>query len=355
MGLRVQARRRPLHSVVVNVRSPRRVPVDAQVAATAVLLGIGNGMLHWQAVDRVWREVQADEQVRVMSGTMTSPVQYRVLTYALAQGLMDLGLPIHSAHEVWRVIFTSLSLFVLYRFLRGWFSPMTSLLGMFMLAAAIPLTYVYYMMQVTDPLNMLVFFVAFWAIRERRDAWLIPLVGIGMLNRESPIVIPLFFVAVRWGEQMRDWVPVFLATSLVAVGVYVGLRLALGARPPCCSTDLAHNLLVNLTDWRAYVDVLGVLNIGLWGSWLGWRRRPKYLRRLSLVIPIFIVPYLLEGTIRESRYYLPMLGIVIPMVLFYLMEQTREEPAAQAESVFLDAPLPRTPVAAGIRADLMRN
>ena len=43
-------------------------------------------------------------------------------------------------------------------------------MGMFMLAAAIPLTYVYYMMQVTDPLNMLVFFLAFWAMRERRDA-----------------------------------------------------------------------------------------------------------------------------------------------------------------------------------------
>ena len=161
---------------MVNARSLRRVPLDAQVAATALLLGIGNGMLHWQAVDRVWRDIQAQDQVRVITDTLDAPDQYRVLTYFLAEGLMSLGLPIHSAHEVWRVIFTTLSLFVLYKFLRGWFPPMGALLGMFMLAAAIPLTYVYYMMQVTDPLNMLVFFLAFWAMRERRDLWLIPLV-----------------------------------------------------------------------------------------------------------------------------------------------------------------------------------
>ena len=330
---------------MVNARSLRRVPLDAQVAATAILLGIGNGMLHWQAVDRVWRDLQADEQVRVMSGTMAAPDQYRVLTYALAQGLMDLGLPIHSAHEIWHVIFTSLSLFVLYRFLRGWFSPLTSLLGMFMLAAAIPLTYVYYMMQVSDPLNMLVYFLAFWAIRERRDLWLIPLVTIGMFNRESPIVIPLFYAAVRWGEPVRKWIPIFLATSLLAVAVYYGLRVAIGPRPPCCSTDMGHNLLVNLTDWRAYVDVLGVLNIALWGSWIGWRRRPEFLRRLSLVVPIFILPYLLEGTVRESRYYLPLLGILIPMVLFYLIDVVREEPTAMPESG-LEAIPARTMIAA---------
>ena len=330
---------------MVNARSLRRVPLDGQVAATAVLLGIANGMLHWQAVDRVWLDVQADEQAQVIAGVMTSPVQYRVLTYALAQGLMDLGLPIHSAHEVWRVIFTTLSLFVLYKFLRGWFSPFTSLLGMFMLAAAIPLTYVYYMMQVTDPLNMLVFFLAFWAMRERRDVWLIPLVAIGMLNRESPILIPLFYLAVRWGEPVREWIPILVATSVVAIGVYFGLRVVLGSRPPCCSTDLVHNLLVNLTDWRAYVDVLGVLNIALWGSWIGWRQRPEFLRRLSLVVPVFIVPYLLEGTIRESRYYLPILGILIPMVLFYLIDVVREDPTAMPESGLESMPS-RTMIAA---------
>jgi predicted membrane protein len=309
----------------------RRVPLDAQVALTAVLLGIGNGMLHWQSVDRSWRDYQADEHVRIIAGNFIDPDQYRILTYALAEGLVRLGLPIHSAHEVWRVIFTSLSLFVFYRYARGWFSPMVSIIGMFMLAAAIPLTYIYYMMQVADPLNMLVFFVAFWLIREERDIWLLPLIGVGMLNRESPAVIPVFYAAIRWGRPWREWVPITLATLLLAIAVYEGLRLAYGPRPYCCTDGPLQKLIINFTDWRAYVDVLGVLNIALWGGWIGWRRRPEFLRRAALMIPVFIVPYLLFGTVRESRYYLPILAILIPMVLFYLGEVIREEASSTVE------------------------
>ena len=301
-----------------------RVPFDGQVALLAFLLGIGNGMLHWQAVDRTWLEYQIDAHTRVIAGTFVSPDQYRILTYLLAESLVRLGLPIHSAHEVWRVIFTSSSLYVFYRYLRGWFAPLVAVLGTFMLAAAIPLTYVYYMMQVTDPLNMLVFFLAFWVMRAGKDPWLVPLVGVGMLNRESPVVIPVFYLAVRWGRPWRTWLAVLVASSALAVMVYFGLRLYYGPRPPCCSTDPIEHLLVNFTDWRAYLDSISVLNIALWAGWLGWQRRPEFLRRLALILPLFLLPYLMFGTVREARYYLPVLAILIPMALFYLQEQTVE-------------------------------
>ena len=66
----------------------RRLGFDAQVAIGAALLGIGNGMLHWQSVDRSWRDYQADEHMRVIAGNFYSPDQYRILTYALAEGLV---------------------------------------------------------------------------------------------------------------------------------------------------------------------------------------------------------------------------------------------------------------------------
>lgn len=311
----------------------RRVSLDWQVAAAALLLGIGNGMLHWQAIDRQWLDWQAQEHVRMLAGTFYSPDQYRILTFLLADGLVRLGLPIHSAHEVWRVIFTSASLFVLYRFARGWFSPMLSLTAMFMLATALPLTYVYYMMQVADPLNMLVFFLAFWAMRDGRDGWLIPLVCIGMFNRESPLAIPVFYAALRWGSPWRHWVPVLGVTALLAVSIYIGLRIAYGPKELWAyANDPLEHLRVNFTDWRAYVDLLGVLNIALWGGWVGWRRRPEFLRRMTLVVPLFLVPYLLFGTLREARYYLPVLCLLIPMALFYLLDVIRsEEPSGMLE------------------------
>ena len=315
--------------MALRTDSARARSFDWQVGGIAILLAIGNGMLHWQSVDRSWRDYQADEHVRIIAGNFYSPDQYRILTYALAEGLVRLGLPIHSAHEVWRVVFTAASLFVFYRFIRAWFSPLVALMGMFMLAASIPLTYVYYMMQVSDPLNMLIFFLAFWAMRERRDRWLVPLVGIGMLNRESPVMIPVFFAAVRLGEPWRRWVPLSALLAGLAAAIYFGLRWAYGPKPPCCSTDPIEHLIVNFTDWRAYVDALGVLNVAFWGGWLGWSRRPLFLRRLALVVPLFLIPYLMYGTVREARYYLPVLAVLIPLSLFYLLEASgAEEPIA---------------------------
>ena len=113
----------------------------------------------------------------------------------------------------------------------------------------------------------------------------------------------------------------FVLSSAVAVGVYVGVRIVYGPRPSCCSTDPIEHLVVNFTDWRAYLDALGVLNMALWGGWIGWRSRPPFLRRLALVVPIFVIPYLMYGTVREARYYLPVLAVLIPMVLLYLSER----------------------------------
>ncbi len=329
-------------------RSHRAVSLNWQVAATALLIGIGNGMLHWQGVDRPWLDVQAQEHASIIAGTFFAPDQYRILTYALAEGLMRLGLPIHSAHEVWRVAFTSASLYVLYRYLLGWFSPLAALTGFFVAAAAIPLTYVYYMMQVTDPLNMLVFFLAFWAMREERDRWLLPLVLVGMLNRESPAIIPVFYAAVRWGRPIRAWLPWCVLLCLAAAFVYFGLRLAIGPKPPtgAYAAGPVHNLLVNFTDWRAYVDVLGVLNMSLWGAWIGWRRRPQFLRRTLLVAPLFVIPYLMFGTVRESRYYLPLLAIVVPLLLFYLQERTSAASSAPVDGPARFANEPATPAVA---------
>ena len=319
------------------VRMARRF--DWQVAVIALFIGIGNGMLHWQAVDRPWRDYQTEVHLRMIAGTFVSPDQYRPLTFYLAEGLVRLGLPIHSAHEVWRVLFTSAALYVFYRYARGWFTPLIALLGTFILAAAIPLTYVYYMMTVTDPLNMLVFFLAFWAMRDGRTRLLFPLVGIGMLNREAALLIPLFYAATRWGRPWREWLPTAAGTALLAFALYIGLRVIIGPKPACCTDGPIEHLITNFTDWRAYVDALGVLSVTLWGAWLGWQRRPLFLRRLSLVIPLFLVPHLLYGPLREARYYLPLLGILIPMALFYLQEQVRQELEPSADSV----PLPRPP------------
>jgi hypothetical protein len=55
-----------------------------------------------------------------------------------------------------------------------------------------------------------------------------------------------------------------------------------------------------------------------WATWIGWRRRPPLLRRTGLVVPVVFLPCLQLGTVRQARYYLLVLAILIPLVLLYL-------------------------------------
>ena len=157
-----------------------------------------------------------------------------------------------------------------------------------MLAAAIPLTYIYYMMQVADPLNMLVFLRA--AVADSGGTRHLAAAADRRGHAEPRVAggDPRFLCGHPLGAALARVGAATVATFLLAIVVYEGLRLAYGPRPYCCTDGPLERLVINFTDWRAYVDVLGVLNIALWGGWIGWRRRPQFLRRASLVIPVFI-------------------------------------------------------------------
>lgn len=179
-----------------TVRDPLSLP--ALLFLSLALAG-GLCLLHWRMVDYPDREFQAGWHAAIIANQGPYPEQYRFLTFFLAEGLVRLGLPLTLAHSLLRLAFTVASLAVLYRYLRAWFSPMVSLLGYYMFAAVLPFSYMFYGMQVTDPLNMLCFFLALWAIRDGRDNWLYPIVAVGMLNRETVILIPIIYAAVRFG------------------------------------------------------------------------------------------------------------------------------------------------------------
>lgn len=237
----------------------------------------------------------------------------------MAEGLIRLGVPLVWAHAALRWLFTSASLFVFYRYLAAWFEPLTSLLGYFMLAAVLPFTYLFYGMQVTDPLNMLVFFLAFWAIRDGWDAWLFPLVAVGMLNRETVLLIPLLYACVRFGQvPLGRWVWRAAALAIVAAGIYAGLRFVFGLKTPYAPSGLKGYLLRNATRWTGWVQALAFFNLALFYAWRHLGQRPTFLRRSLLIVPVFLAIHLSIGNLREIRLFLPLLPVLIPLTLMEL-------------------------------------
>lgn len=298
----------------------------------SLALASGLGLLHWRMVDVHNLDFMRSWHSAIIEGRGPYPDQYRFLVFFLAEGLVRLGLPVTGAHSLLRLLFTSASLYVFYRYLAGWFSPMTSLLGFFMLAAVLPLTYLFYRMQVTDPLNLLIWILALWAMRDRRDLALYSLIAVGMLNRETVILIPVLYACVRAGTApLRAWLPHALALALLAAGMYAGLRLLFGLREPYVGSGLASLpdfWRFNARHWAGWVQVLAFFNLALIFAWRDLGRRPVFLRRALWIVPIFVAIHFSVGHLREIRLDLPLIPILVPLTLMALEERLTGPPRA---------------------------
>jgi hypothetical protein len=59
---------------------------------------------------------------------------------------------------------------------------------------------------------------------------------------------------------------------------------------------------------------------------LGLRRKPRFMRRATVVVPFFVLGHLLTGVIGEVRQMVPLGFVLIPSALWYLAPPTRADP-----------------------------
>jgi hypothetical protein len=126
----------------MSVAPPGVKPSLSPFALLFLSLAMASGLclLHWRLVEIRNLDFVQTWHSAIIEGRGPYPEQYRVLTFFLAEGLVRLGLPVLGAHVLLRLLFTTAGLYVFYRYLTGWFSPMVSLLGYFMLVAVLPFT-----------------------------------------------------------------------------------------------------------------------------------------------------------------------------------------------------------------------
>lgn len=283
------------------------------------VLSISSVFLHFSIVDNANYGFQQQWYTQIITNTGPYPDQYRVLTYYIAYLLIHAGIPFSIAFSILRFVFTAASFFVLYRYLENWLKPVTALLGIFIMAAVLPATYLFYAMQPADPLNMLVFFLAILILLKKRDIWFLPLVIIGMLNRETAIILPLIFLFVRFGiAPVRYWLTKFFTYSFVSLSIYIGLRIIFGIKAPYAPTSLLHYWWTNLTDWQTWLQLIGFFGFFLLFAFQKWREKPEFLRRMALILPIFFLIHFTVGYMREVRYFIPLLPIILPFALMNL-------------------------------------
>jgi len=166
-----------------------------------------------------------------------------------------------------------------------------------------------------DFTNLLVFVVGYRLIRDRGDGWLVPLVAAGMLNRETTVMLVVVYFFVRLGQlPWRILLARAAGLGALCMVIYVGLRLAYGYE----SWYRWYELLENPFDPQTYLYPVLFLNAFSVLAFLGWREKPRFLRRAMLMVPFFFAIHFVVGYVREVRLFLPLLPLFLPLGLLSL-------------------------------------
>jgi len=250
--------------------------------------------------------------LEMILGQAPAPNQYRPLTPWLAEWLR-LVLPsqnVFTAYVLLRGISTGLGLYFFDRYMRVWFTRPAAAGGALALAAIIPFTY-FRVVQESDPINLLVFILAFWAMAVERDVLLFPLVLLGTLNRETTALIPALYFVARIGRRPAREVGARTAGLAACwVAVYGGLRLLYGSRGYYCDVIMWGR---NIASWQPTLQVL-LLFGAMWVlAVIGARRAPTLLRRSLWLLPPYLALHYVVAMVNEVRLFLPYAPVIIPL------------------------------------------
>ncbi|MEW6607217.1 MAG: hypothetical protein AB1414_07140 [bacterium] len=271
----------------------------------------------------------------IIEGQAFAPTQYRILMPFCAEFIHQvLNISIASSYHSLRVITTFLVLSLFHIYLTRWFDTPKALIGTLYLAGSIPLSYLYWPYP-QDMFNLMMFIVGFIAIREHKDNWLYLILILGSLNYETIVFLILFYFFYHSG-QMKFKKLIGRTISYLAIWtlVMVLIRLKYGLLPnfmdnqvhligyPMYQTNLKMyaNIFKNisLTNGCFYIFLL----FGFFWilAFLHLSKKPKFLVKTAWVIPIYLVFHFFIASFGETRVFLPLFLLLIPLGLFSIFK-----------------------------------
>jgi len=291
---------------------------------------------------RIHEEFQ-DYLDRMMNQTLPGPYVYRILApylvFLLHKGLASISpLTLDYFLKILILIFCQLAFF---QYLRLFFSDTLALAGVlwFDVLASFSLSHIQgpSVIDTTDLMNALVFCLAFRALYLDQFILFGVILFVGTLNRETPwILLPILFLNDwRSGRSKSRLLAAFAAVALPYFGLrwlietpvpeWINLDRILYNFPFISPRHTPTALVANLHVAFA----LGpLIMIGLYR----FREHPRFLRVVAAVAPLFLLIHYIVGAIIESRLWLPLYLILIPMALNNLEKMFQSESAAKSSS-----------------------
>ncbi len=264
--------------------------------------------------------------------------QSRLLQFYIPEAFHRLlGLSVVHSYMLQRWLFVLMAFICFHFYLRKWFSTKLAFAGVMFLAAIMPLAY-FNELQESTPLLMLTFLLGLWAIREHRHGWYVAVITLGAANNETVLILPAVFFFYNFKRfEPRPVLRLSLTTLAGALPAYIVFgvirylnwnqpRLAPAWQWPDNIRGIWEQLGTSPLEYWAAVNfyILFIFGVFWLYAFLNYEKKPLFLRRAALMIPLFILAQLLTSMIAEVRLMLPLSFLLIPMAFFYLFPENQK-------------------------------
>jgi len=248
----------------------------------------------------------------------TNNEQSRLLQFLIPEFFHKLfGLSVINSYILQRFLFTAIMFVAFYYYSRKWFSNTYAIVGLLLFTVSIPLTF-HNHLQESAALMSLTFLGGLWAIREQKAFLFMLVLVIGSLNNETMLFMPAVYFFVNISNF--TWKSIYrlgLKTIFLAFPAYFVVGIIRYITRDAEHLGGAFHLYENLFLLH-YPFV--VFHIMWFLAFMYFKKKPLFLRRSLLTIPLFILPHMITGIIAEARQMLPLAFIIIPASLFSYFE-----------------------------------
>jgi hypothetical protein len=267
--------------------------------------------------------------------------QSRLLQFLIPEFLRRVfSLTIESSYALARLLFVFMAFVVFHSFLRKWFSQAESFAGVLILSGSMAITFLIHDLQESAPLLMLLFILALWALREKKDLLfgLFLILGGGLTNETMLVMAAGYFFFRITSAKVSNIIKTGFTTVLIVLPAFLvqgGIRYINRNQPHLGG---AYHFPDNLAGiWNEIRNPVGALFHGMYLYpfmifsifWIyavaGYPKSPRFLKAMFWVIPFFVAGNLITDKIAESRQMIPLGFILIPMSMFFILHEETQQ------------------------------
>lgn len=266
---------------------------------------------------------QATQRHVVALDPAAAPHSYRFLPNSIVLWMQLARVRYDAARDIYRMLVGLLIYYAVYRYARLYSNFLGGIAAMLLVAAVYPISFEWYIGQLTDPLSHLSFLLAFIFLETGDFPSLLATLLIGSLAKETVLAMSGFYVL--FCRRQSNYPAKAITLCAASLGIYFGVRLFVlhgGIEYRQISgVDISH-IRDNWEDIRWHRLFLLTAGAYLPFLALGWKNTPVSLKRMVLyLIPVLFLSSFVFGWLREARNWLPAVFVTAVIASRYLSAQ----------------------------------